>query len=178
MLLRCLVYLRLDLMDSMLLAGKSHIFSMIDRLIFSDRIVESTLRTTNNLLERLHASFFFYILTTPDRFLKIGSFLPSAVLISVAMMFGGLKLWSDSAWILDTSIPLEKQGDTGNKWIQRSRPVIPVLGIMLSTHILGGILFSVLTTSCFSNNQTVSSVLLLRETANELSDSLSLLCSP
>ncbi|KAJ7905719.1 Gaa1-domain-containing protein [Mycena olivaceomarginata] len=98
--------------------------------------------TTNNLLERLHASFFFYILTTPDRFLKIGSFLPSAVLISVAMMFGGLKLWSDSAWILDTSIPLEKQGDTGIKWIQRSRPVIPVLGIMLSTHILGGILFS------------------------------------
>ncbi|KAJ7343284.1 GPI transamidase component Gaa1 [Mycena albidolilacea] len=124
------------------------------------RIVESTLRTTNNLLERLHASFFFYILTTPERFLKIGSFLPSAVLISVAMMFGGLKLWSDSAWILDTSIPLEKQGDAGDKWIQRSRPVIPVLGIMLSTHILGGILFSVLTTSCFSNNQTLVSIML------------------
>ncbi|KAF8212021.1 Gaa1-domain-containing protein [Mycena galopus ATCC 62051] len=125
------------------------------------RIVESTLRTTNNLLERLHASFFFYILTTPERFLKIGSFLPSAVLISVAMMFGGLKLWSDSAWILDTTANLEKKEDgVADKWIQRSRPVIPVLGIMLSTHILGGILYSVLTTSWFNNNQTVASGLI------------------
>ncbi|KAJ7271988.1 Gaa1-domain-containing protein [Mycena haematopus] len=126
------------------------------------RVVESTLRTTNNLLERLHASFFFYILTTPERFLKIGSFLPSAVLISVAMMFGGLKLWSDSAWILDTTIHLEKKEGDGvsSKWIQRSRPVIPVLGIMLSTHILGGILYSVLMTSWFSNNQTVASIIL------------------
>ncbi|KAG6918119.1 hypothetical protein DXG01_016307 [Tephrocybe rancida] len=44
------------------------------------RVIESTLRTTNNLLERLHASFFFYVLTGPERFLKIGSYLPSAVL--------------------------------------------------------------------------------------------------
>ncbi|KAJ7709700.1 Gaa1-domain-containing protein [Mycena rosella] len=128
------------------------------------RIIESTLRTTNNLLERLHASFFFYILTAPERFLKIGSFLPSAVLISVAMMFGGLRVWSDSAWILDIFVHPEKTeadtGPTSNKWIQRSRPVIPVLGIVLSTHILGGVLFSVLTTSWFSNNQTVASVVL------------------
>ncbi|KAJ6497047.1 Gaa1-domain-containing protein [Mycena vitilis] len=119
------------------------------------RIVESTLRTTNNLLERLHASFFFYILTTPDRFLKIGSFLPSAVLVSVAMMFGGLRIWSDAAWIPDTS---EKRGD--NEWLQRSRPVMPVLGIMLSTHALGGALFAAITTSWFSNNQMVVSALL------------------
>ncbi|KAJ7940430.1 Gaa1-like protein [Mycena leptocephala] len=121
------------------------------------RIVESTLRTTNNLLERLHASFFFYILATPDRFLKIGSFLPSAVLISIAMMFGGLRVWSDSAWIPDSS---EKEGGSSGKWIQRSRPVMPVLGIMLSTHILGAVIFSVLTTSWFNNHQMVASSLL------------------
>ncbi|KAJ7172278.1 Gaa1-like protein [Mycena filopes] len=115
------------------------------------RIVESTLRTTNNLLERLHASFFFYILATPDRFLKIGSFLPSAVLISVAMMFGGLRMWSDCAWIPDLS---EKKGTGETKWTQRSRPVIPVLGIMLSTHTFGVVLFSAITTSWFINNQT------------------------
>ncbi|KAJ7097739.1 Gaa1-like protein [Mycena belliarum] len=128
------------------------------------RTIESTLRTTNNLLERLHASFFFYILTAPDRFLKIGSFLPSAVLISVAMMFGGLREWSDAAWILDATTPLEKKeatGQTSGPWIQRSRHVIPVLGIMLSTHLLGGILFSALTTSWFSNNQMVASAMLI-----------------
>jgi len=48
------------------------------------RIVESTLRTMSNLLERLHASFFLYIMTTPSSFLKIGSYLPSAVVIAVA----------------------------------------------------------------------------------------------
>jgi len=37
--------------------------------------------------------------------------------------------------------------------------VIPVLGIMLSTHILGAILFSALATSWFSNNQAVASAL-------------------
>ncbi|KAJ7156933.1 Gaa1-like protein [Mycena crocata] len=125
------------------------------------RTIESTLRTTNNLLERLHASFFFYILTAPERFLKIGSFLPSAVLISVAMMFGGLKVWSDSAWILDTvPSPEKKEGETraqNEKWIQRSRPVIPVLGIMLSTHMLGGLLFYGLTSSLFKNNQSLVS---------------------
>ncbi|KAJ7775068.1 Gaa1-like protein [Mycena metata] len=122
------------------------------------RIVESTLRTTNNLLERLHASFFFYILTTPERFLKIGSFLPSAVLISVAMMFGGLRIWSDCAWIPDLS---DKKEAGQDKWIQRSRPVIPVLGIMLSTHILGAVLFSAITTTWFINNQTLASTLIL-----------------
>ncbi|KAJ7510073.1 Gaa1-like protein [Mycena galericulata] len=127
------------------------------------RVVESTLRTTNNLLERLHASVFFYILTAPEHFLKIGSFLPSAVLVSVAMMFGGLRVWSDSAWIADTSGQPEKKEsqESGRiKWIQRSRPVILVLGIMLSTHIMGGILFSVLTTTWFANHQTVASALI------------------
>ncbi|KAJ7063467.1 Gaa1-like protein [Mycena amicta] len=108
------------------------------------RIMESTLRTTNNLLERLHASIFFYILTAPERFLKIGSFLPSAVLISVAMMFGGLKVWSDAAWILNTS---EKEAPS--LWVQRRRPVIPILLIMLSTHILGFLIFILLSTSSF-----------------------------
>ncbi|KAJ7219487.1 Gaa1-like protein [Mycena pura] len=127
------------------------------------RIMESTLRTTNNLLERLHASFFFYILTAPERFLKIGSFLPSAVLISVAMMFGGLKIWSDAAWIPNSAAadPEKKDGSGPDgrreRWIQRNRPVIHVLGIILSTHVLGAILFSTLTNSWFINNQTIGS---------------------
>ncbi|KAJ6623502.1 Gaa1-like protein [Mycena sp. CBHHK59/15] len=129
------------------------------------RIIESTLRTTNNLLERLHASFFFYILTTPERFLKIGSFLPSAVLISVAMMFGGLRVWTDSGWIPADIVDVneKKEGADmpgGETWTQRSRPVIPVLCIMLTTHALGVMLFSALTNSWFLNNQTAASYLL------------------
>ena len=110
----------------------------------------------NNLLERLHASFFFYIMTGPQRFLKIGYFLPSAILISVAMMFHGLSTWVNAGWILDTnSGPTEKKNSLSSstppsiKWKNRRRPVIAVLGIMISTHILGLLLFWTITCSWF-----------------------------
>ena len=113
----------------------------------------------NNLLERLHASFFFYILTGSQTFLKIGFFLPSAILISVAMMFHGLSTWVDAAWIaeIDTG-PTEKEDSLSLsmspsiKWRNRKRPVITVLGIMISTHFLGLFLFWTITRSWFMEN--------------------------
>jgi glycosylphosphatidylinositol transamidase len=126
------------------------------------RIVESTLRTTNNLLERLHASFFFYIMTGPDQFLQIGNYLPSAVLISIAMMFGGLRKWVDAAWIQDESRNDTDEKEVGNKepWIRRKRPVLNVLGIMFMTHVLGGLLFGIVTRPWFIENSKILSPLL------------------
>lgn len=114
----------------------------------------------NNLLERLHASFFFYILTGPQRFLKIGLFLPSAILISVAMMFHGLSTWVDAAWVQeDTDNEVsEKAASTTNKstkWRQRPRPVIKVLCIMAVTHIFGLVLFTVISRPLFISNYQV-----------------------
>ncbi|KAJ7581146.1 Gaa1-like protein [Mycena floridula] len=107
------------------------------------RIIESTLRTANNLLERLHASFFFYILSGPQRFIQIGNFLPSAVLVSVAMMFTGLKIWHDAAWTLVVS---EK-----SQWIPNKRPVLGALSIMTLTHLFGLLLFSFVTSTWFNS---------------------------
>ncbi|KAK2466794.1 hypothetical protein APHAL10511_001052 [Amanita phalloides] len=104
------------------------------------RVVESTLRTMNNLLERLHASFFFFILTAPDRFLKIGSYLPSVLFVSVAMMFGGLKAWNDAS----LTIP-ETDEDPKSDQPERRRPILSVLLLMGCTHILGALLFCFLT---------------------------------
>jgi glycosylphosphatidylinositol transamidase len=112
----------------------------------------------NNLLERLHASFFFYIMTASQKFLKIGLFLPSAILISVAMMFHGLSTWVDAAWIHEiSSEPAEKEDSSlstppSMKWRNRKRPVIPVLGIMISTHFMGLFLFWTITRSWFMEN--------------------------
>ncbi|KAG5724014.1 GPI transamidase component gaa1 [Termitomyces sp. T112] len=117
------------------------------------RIIESTLRTTNNLLERLHASFFFYVLTGPDRFLKIGSYLPSAVLISVAMMFGGLRVWTDAA-CQTSDIINEKSEKEG---LRRRRPILIVLGVMGATHVVGALLLSVVTSSQFIEYQEIAS---------------------
>lgn len=102
----------------------------------------------NNLLERLHASYFFYILTTPGTFLTIGSYLPSAILISSAMMFGGLSVWVDAGW---TRVQTVEMADRKNikyahgstlTWERRDRPVLNALLVMFATHAAGFFLFA------------------------------------
>lgn len=126
------------------------------------RVVESTLRTVNNLLERLHASFFFYILTSPDNFLKIGSYLPSAVLISIAMIFGGLKVWVDAGWICHLDAVPQASEDVSSvpavtRWSRRQRPVLKALSIMIITHFLGATLFTLVQRRNFIENRAVAS---------------------
>ena len=48
-------------------------------------VVASTLRAMNNLLERLHASFFFYLMASPDLFISLTHFIAPLVLILVAL---------------------------------------------------------------------------------------------
>ena len=108
----------------------------------------------NNLLERLHASFFFFILATPDRFLKIGSYLPSTLLISVAMMFGGLKAWNDASGT-GTKEPEGSEKESKYDRSEMGRPVLSVLILMGYTHILGAILFWMLTSTWYLKNSYV-----------------------
>ncbi|KAF8758545.1 Gaa1 protein [Rhizoctonia solani] len=108
------------------------------------KIIESTTRTMNNLLERLHASFFFYILTSAQSFIKIGGYLPAAVIMSVAMTFGGLALWVEASWvqiqivITDADKNSESSGDDhiehSKKWVKRSRPVVDAFVLAGCTH--------------------------------------------
>lgn len=57
------------------------------------RVVESTFRSLNNLLEKFHQSFFFYLLMQPYRFVSIGTYLPSAMLVAVNFTIMALALW-------------------------------------------------------------------------------------
>ncbi|KAF4614468.1 hypothetical protein D9613_002688 [Agrocybe pediades] len=122
------------------------------------RTIESTLRTMNNLLERLHASFFFYILKEPTWFLQIGLYLPSAILISAAMMFHGLSIWVDAGWMKDdrsksNEKSLSKETPAPEpEWKRRQRPVLDVLSIMAATHVVGLILFGIISSRLFISN--------------------------
>ncbi|TFK30134.1 Gaa1-domain-containing protein [Coprinopsis marcescibilis] len=116
------------------------------------RVVEATLTAMNNLLERLHASFFFYLLTGPYTFLKISSYLPSPVLISVAMMIQGLTTWSQAGWVLDVSGKTAITGPAASKWITRRRDVLPVAMTMFFTHVWGLALFAIVSTSWYIKN--------------------------
>ncbi|KAH8989189.1 Gaa1-like protein [Lactarius hatsudake] len=117
------------------------------------RTVESTLRTMNNLLERLHASFFFYIMTTPSSFLKIGSYLPSVVLVAASLMFGGLGEWVKAGWVevKDEHRPSEKEkvaNATPNchkkKWITRRRDLLDAFMVVVASHLAGLSIFVVI----------------------------------
>lgn len=57
------------------------------------RIIESTFRSLNNLLEHLHQSFFFYLLMQSNRFVSIGTYLPSAMLVAVSFTIMAIHLW-------------------------------------------------------------------------------------
>ena len=57
------------------------------------RCVESTFRSLNNLLEHFHQSFFFYLLMQANRFVSIGTYLPSAMLVSVSFSIMAIGLW-------------------------------------------------------------------------------------
>lgn len=60
------------------------------------RVVESATRSLNNLLEHLHQSFFFYLLMQSNRFVSIGTYLPSAMLVAANFTIMAIFLWIKS----------------------------------------------------------------------------------
>lgn len=57
------------------------------------RVVEGVFRSLNNLLEHFHQSFFFYLLMQTDRFVSIGTYLPSAMLVAINFTIMAIALW-------------------------------------------------------------------------------------
>jgi len=60
------------------------------------KTIESLFRSLNNLLEHLHQSFFFYLLLQDKRFVSIGTYLPSAMLIAFNFSIAAMALWVKS----------------------------------------------------------------------------------
>ena len=63
------------------------------------RLIEGTFRSLNNLLEHLHQSFFFYLLMYKERFVSIGTYLPSAMLIAANFTIMAIALWMKSGTV-------------------------------------------------------------------------------
>jgi glycosylphosphatidylinositol transamidase len=92
----------------------------------------------NNLLERLHASFFFYLMTGSGSFLKVGFYLPSAVILSAAITITGLDIWYKMISKSVRSPAGDKQaGDLDESKLGPKRPVIAALLVMLASHVVG-----------------------------------------
>lgn len=60
------------------------------------RTIEGTFRSLNNLLEHFHQSFFFYLLMHKERFVSIGTYLPSAMILAASFTITAISLWVKS----------------------------------------------------------------------------------
>lgn len=93
--------------------------------------MESTLRSMNNLLERLHASFFSYLLPHPGWFHNMGAYLPAVVLLGAGLTIRGLGLWVDAGWP-----SLEISTGQQSQWRRRDRQTHVAAGILASCFLV------------------------------------------
>ncbi|KAK5625500.1 hypothetical protein RRF57_001216 [Xylaria bambusicola] len=117
------------------------------------RLIEGTFRSLNNLLEHLHQSFFFYLLIHKDRFVSIGTYLPSAMLIAVNFTIMAILMWVKSgAGGISGSTELSTIENTnvmdGKKEAATVKPLVSAaaerelylpLGIVIACHFLGAL---------------------------------------
>ena len=82
--------------------------------------------------------------------MKIGSYLPSAILVGTAMLFSGLGEWVGAGWTLVAEPAGDDESEkapskaAAAKWTTRPRPVLQAVSIMVATHFLGVVLFYLL----------------------------------
>lgn len=73
------------------------------------RLIEGVSRSINNLLERFHQSFFFYLIVSSDRFVSIGDYMPCLALMVAALLVKALIQWLSITDIVDEE---ESENDT------------------------------------------------------------------
>ncbi|KAF9120030.1 Glycosyl phosphatidyl inositol protein transamidase complex subunit [Mortierella sp. 14UC] len=78
-------------------------------------LLESAVRSLNNLLEHLHQSFFFYLLSDVRRYTSIGLYMPPVIILGVSFIFQALSLWG-----LSGDLPIELES------IAEGRKDVPV----------------------------------------------------
>ncbi|KAL9013520.1 MAG: hypothetical protein Q9173_001779, partial [Seirophora scorigena] len=121
------------------------------------RCVESTFRSLNNLLEHFHQSFFFYLLMQSQRFVSIGTYLPSAMLVAVNFTIMAIALWILSGRPTKPSVEspkAEKAEEQGVEFVEKDGVVAAVptkdlavverqlflpIALVVSSHFLGAL---------------------------------------
>ena len=108
-------------------------------------------------------------MTTPSSFLKIGSYLPSAVLIAAALMFGGLRQWVGAGWVeLEDKQPFLEKGKGADiavaskkKWAPRRRDLLGAFVVTAASHLIGLALFVIISQAWFDIRQLVCPLVLV-----------------
>lgn len=106
------------------------------------KIVEGISRSLNNLLERFHQSFFFYVIISSERFISIGDYMPSIGLMAGSLLIKSFLLWLMSDRKSEDEDETEKKDEADEQVVivklsSRNIDVLKVGTVFLSAHLIG-----------------------------------------
>ncbi|XP_030754522.1 glycosylphosphatidylinositol anchor attachment 1 protein [Sitophilus oryzae] len=104
------------------------------------RVIEGIFRSMNNLLERFHQSFFFYLLPSPDRYISIGLYMPAICLIAAALIIKACAKWCQ---LHETNQKETQQSEAVGTIVGNTVPNINYLGVIIlsvTMHLTGAFL--------------------------------------
>ncbi|KAI8997337.1 Gaa1-like protein [Pilobolus umbonatus] len=107
------------------------------------RVVESTFRSLNNLLEHFHQSFFFYLLPQPNRYVSISQYMPPVILFACALIFQSLVLYYIGTQPLVLESP-EKNKLQPPAYSLKKRHTTSAFSVLIITHFTGLCIFSLI----------------------------------
>ncbi|RXM99717.1 Glycosylphosphatidylinositol anchor attachment 1 protein [Acipenser ruthenus] len=90
------------------------------------KLIEGMFRKLNNLLERFHQSYFFYLMPSLTRFVSIGYYMPAFGFLALILVLRALDLWvqlSDPARALEDGVS-EGEQDSSPSLLSLATPVI------------------------------------------------------
>lgn len=103
------------------------------------KILEGLYRSLNNLLERFHQSYFFYLLPSSDRFVSIIWYMPVLAGLVSTLLVKSLVLWSkvrkDPYAVAAKRAKLKKMGLKMKK--QEESDVLKISTIIFLSHVIG-----------------------------------------
>lgn len=101
------------------------------------RLLEGMYRKLNNLLERLHQSYFFYLMPSLSRFVSIGYYMPAFGLLAVILLLRALDLW------VQLGAPPPRIEEDGVEIVPPSNPgVLSILTPVVISHVTGVALYT------------------------------------
>ncbi|KAI5622206.1 glycosylphosphatidylinositol anchor attachment 1 protein [Silurus asotus] len=101
------------------------------------RLLEGMFRKLNNLLERLHQSYFFYLMPSLSRFVSIGYYMPAFGLLAAILLLRALDLWVQ----IGSPAPVSQDG-VGETEPPSSPGVLSILTPIVISHLTGVALYT------------------------------------
>ncbi|CAE6109789.1 unnamed protein product [Arabidopsis arenosa] len=94
------------------------------------RLLEGTIRSVNNLLEKFHQSFFLYLLTSPSKFISVGVYMIAFALLVAPLPMVAASLYIDGCKALTNSTHNPAENLKSWKWLDAAKQVFAL-------HLLG-----------------------------------------